>query len=816
MKEHLIIQGAYEKNLKHLTLAIPRDQVVVFTGVSGSGKTTLLFDVIFQESQRQFLEAMGFLGIEKPKVESVKNISPAIHISQTYKNRNPRSTVGTVTSLYTELRMIFEKLCLRSCSNCNATFTQQGAVDEVVKAHEALTVFTTCPSCKQKVPKLTVSHFSFNTEEGSCPTCQGLGVVWEVDLPSLLDESLTLEEGAVRLWKHRYKEYEIELFQASLTYHELPGVTHLPLCQFSAVQRALLFYGSDSVQFSKASGQKMAKSKPSKQGTFEGVCTTLLRRLDEHKSPTKETEGFLVQNPCPSCNGDRLNALSRSATVMGTRLSELTQLSLQALLGWVEDLARHLAHQQVLVIGSYLLDLSTKIQNLLQVGLGYLSLDRQVITLSAGETQRLRLASALDSQLTSIIYILDEPTIGLHPCDTQELITKLKMLRDRGNSVFVIEHDTSVIRQADTVIELGPGAGRHGGLLLANGTVAEVTHNPSSIIRPFLQGKNKVGRIPRKPEHGFLQVKDASLHNLKHLDVAFPLGLFTVVTGLSGSGKSTLVFDVLAKQPYLAEHFDEILLIDQPLPWAMKRSTVATFMDCYTPIRAVFAKEAKTINANLTSKSFSFNSPGGRCEQCEGLGTITSSLIFFEDREVPCPLCKGAQFNEEVLSVQYKGHSIHEILLLTVEEAALVFTGNFAIQRKLTILQDVGLGYLQLGQTLPTLSGGEAQRLKLAKALTKMPKETSRTLFLMDEPTIGLHPKDVQQFIKLLQQFVQRGATLVVVEHNLQLIQQADWIVDLGPGGGEKGGELLFAGPLPNILDNETSLTARYLRAEGY
>ncbi|NBK21842.1 MAG: ABC-ATPase UvrA, partial [Spirochaetia bacterium] len=368
MKEHLIIQGAYEKNLKHLTLAIPRDQVVVFTGVSGSGKTTLLFDVIFQESQRQFLEAMGFLGIEKPKVESVKNISPAIHISQTYKNRNPRSTVGTVTSLYTELRMIFEKLCLRSCSNCNATFTQQGAVDEVVKAHEALTVFTTCPSCKQKVPKLTVSHFSFNTEEGSCPTCQGLGVVWEVDLPSLLDESLTLEEGAVRLWKHRYKEYEIELFQASLTYHELPGVTHLPLCQFSAVQRALLFYGSDSVQFSKASGQKMAKSKPSKQGTFEGVCTTLLRRLDEHKSPTKETEGFLVQNPCPSCNGDRLNALSRSATVMGTRLSELTQLSLQALLGWVEDLARHLAHQQVLVIGSYLLDLSTKIQNLLQVG----------------------------------------------------------------------------------------------------------------------------------------------------------------------------------------------------------------------------------------------------------------------------------------------------------------------------------------------------------------------------------------------------------------------------------------------------------------
>lgn len=816
MKEHLIIQGAYEKNLKHLSLAIPRDQLVVFTGVSGSGKTTMLFDVIFQESQRQFLEAMGFLGMEKPKVESVKHLSPAIHISQTYKNRNPRSTVGTVTSLYTELRMIFEKLCLRSCSHCDSSFEQDSLLDEVVRTNDTLTVFNTCPSCMQKVPKLTVSHFSFNTEEGSCPTCQGLGVVWEVDVRSLLDESLTLEEGAVRLWKHRYKEYEIEQFQASLAYYELPSAEDLPINQFSEMQRALLLYGSDSEQFTRVqSGPKIPKSKATKKGAFEGVCTTLLRRLDAHKRPTKETEGYLVQNPCPCCKGERLNVLSRGATVMATRLPELSRLSLQALLEWLEDLARNLGHQQALVIGSYLLALSTKIQNLIQVGLGYLSLDRQVITLSSGETQRLRLASALESELTSIIYILDEPTIGLHPSDTQVLITKLKMLRDKGNSVFVIEHDPSVIRQADTVIELGPGAGRHGGLLLANGTVGEVTDNPSSLIRSYLQGQNRVQRIPRKPEHGFIQVNDACLHNLKHLDAAFPLGLFTVVTGLSGSGKSTLVFDILAKEPCLAKQFDEIMLIDQPLPWAMKRSTVATYMECYTPIREVFAKEEKAVSAKLTSKSFSFNSPGGRCEQCEGLGTITSSLIFFEDRQVPCPVCKGEQFKSEVLAVHYKGHSIHDLLNLTVEEAALVFTGIFAIQRKLTILQDVGLGYLQLGQTLPSLSGGEAQRLKLAKALTKMPKDTSKTLFLMDEPTIGLHPKDVEHFIKLLQEFVRRGATLVVVEHNLQLIQQADWILDLGPGGGEKGGELLFAGPLPEIVDNKTSLTARYLRTEG-
>lgn len=822
MKKHLIIQGAYEKNLKYLTLAIPRDQLVVFTGVSGSGKTSLLFDVIFQEAQRQYLEAMGFLGIEKPKVASIKHLSPAIHISQTYKNRNPRSTVGTVTELYTELRMIFEKLTLRSCNHCNSSFSQDATPDEVVKTKETLSVFNTCPICKQKVPKLTVSHFSFNTEEGACPSCQGLGVVWDVDLSALLDENLTLEEGSVKVWKHRYKEYEIELFHAALTYYELPSASDLPLCEFSDVQRALLLYGSASEQFLKLLEYEetpkipVPKTKNRKGSMFEGVTTMLLRRLKEHKRPTKETEDYLVQMPCTVCNGERLNALSRSATVRGTRLPEISTLSLQALLEWLENLATHLERQQSLVIGSYLLDLSTKINNLLQVGLGYLSLDRQVITLSAGETQRLRLASALESELTSIIYILDEPTVGLHPCDTQKLITKLKMLRDKGNSVFVIEHDPSVIKQADTIIELGPGAGRHGGLLLAAGTVSEVTNNPSSLIRRYLKGQNKIGRIPRKPENGYIQVKGASLHNLKNLDVDFPLGCFSVVTGLSGSGKTTLVFDLLAKDKNLSEHFNEVLLIDQPLPWAMKRSNIATYMDFFTPIRDIFAKEAKDCNPDLTAKSFSFNSPGGRCEQCEGLGTITSNLIFFEDRQVGCPLCKGRQFKDEVLAVKYMGHSIHDILQLTIEEAALLFTDSRALEYKLTILQDVGLGYLQLGQTLPSLSGGEAQRLKLAKALTKMPKDTSRTLFLMDEPTIGLHPKDVEHFIKLLQEFVRRGATLVVVEHNLQLIGQADWIVDLGPGGGEKGGELLYAGPLPNILDNEASLTGRYLRTEGY
>lgn len=815
MKEYVIVQGAYEKNLNHLSLAIPRDKLVVFTGVSGSGKTTLLFDVIFQEAQRQYLEAMGFIGIEKPNVESVRHLSPAIHISQTYKNRNPRSTVGTVTVLYTGLRMIFEKLCLRSCSHCNCAFTQDTSVDEVVKTKDSYNVFTTCPSCRHKVSKLTVSHFSFNTEEGACPACQGLGVVWDVDFTALLDETLTLEEGAVRLWKHRYKEYEIELFGRALSYYGLPPIDGIALAEFSPAQRALLLYGTDNEK-SRDLLPPRTPPKTTKEGKFEGLSTVLLRRLDEHKRPTKETEGYLVQRTCTSCNGERVNDLSRTATVMGTRLPELSELSLQSLLAWLENLAGTLERQQHLLIGTYLLDLSTKIKNLLQVGLGYLSLDRQVITLSAGETQRLRLASSLDSDLTSIIYILDEPTVGLHPSDTQELISKLKMLRDKGNSVFVIEHDISVIKEADHVIELGPGAGRHGGLLLSSGTLREVRNNPASLISSYLQEQNKVGRIPRIPMKGYLQVQNATLHNLKHLDVEFPLGLFTVVTGLSGSGKSTLVFDVLAKDRNLSKQFDEILLIDQPLPRAMKRSTIATFLGFYTAIREIFAKVAKTINPELTAKSFSFNSPGGRCEQCEGLGTITSNLIFFADRQVPCPQCKGKQFSAEVLSVLYKGHSIHDILSLSVEEASLLFTGSSSLQQRLTILQDVGLGYLQLGQTLPTLSGGEAQRLKLAKALTTLPKEPTKTLFLMDEPTIGLHPKDVENFIKLLQEFVRRGATLVVVEHNLQLIQQADWIVDLGPGGGEKGGELLYAGPLPGLLDNQISLTARYLRLEGY
>ena len=819
MKEHIIIQGAYEKNLKHISLAIPRDQLVVFTGVSGSGKSTLLFDVIFQEAQRQYLEAMGFLGIEKPKVESIKHLSPAIHISQTYKNRNPRSTVGTVTSVYTELRMIFEKISLQKCEHCSNLFPQDATADAMIKTKDSIQVFSTCPSCKQKVAKLTVSNFSFNTEEGACPNCQGLGVVWDVELTSLLDEKHTLEEGAVKIWRHRYKEYEIELFNAALTYYGLPSVVGQPLAKFTEAQLALLLYGSDSEQFSKLQPSVKSRkptSKKARAGTFEGVCTMLLRRLSEHKRPTKETKDFLVQRQCPVCQGERLNELSRSATVMGTRLPELSQLSLQALLEWLENLATKLETQQNLLIGSYLLDLFTKIKNLLQVGLGYLTLDRQILTLSAGETQRVRLASALDSELTSIIYIVDEPTTGLHPSDTQELLTKLKRLRDKGNTVFVIEHDPSVIKEADTIIELGPKAGRHGGLLLSCGTVREVTNNPSSIIKGYLYEQNKVGRIPRKPKNGYLQVTDGSLHNLKHVDVKFPLGLFTVVTGLSGSGKTTLVFDLLAKDKSLSKHFDEIILIDQPLPWTMNRSTVATFMDFYTPIREIFANEARINSIDLSAKSFSFNSPGGRCEQCEGLGTITRSLIFFEDRQVPCPLCKGKRFNAEVLSVLYKKHSIDDILHLTIEEAALLFTGYWAIEQKLTILQDVGLGYLELGQTLPSLSGGEAQRLKLAKSLVKMPKKTSKSLFLMDEPTIGLHPKDIEQFILLLQEFVRRGATLVVVEHNLQLIQQADWIVDLGPGGGEKGGELLFAGPLPNILNTKRSLTAHYLVTEGY
>lgn len=816
MKDFVIIKGAFEKNLKHLSLSIPRNQLVVFTGVSGSGKTSLLFDVIFQESQRQYLEAMGFLGMEKPKVESIQHLSPAIHISQTYKNRNPRSTVGTVTALYTELRMVFEKLALRQCTRCNSFFGQDVALDEVVKTQDSFYVLSTCPDCKQQVPKLTLSHFSFNTEEGSCPHCQGLGLVWDVELTALLDENLSLEEGAVKVWKQRFKEYEIELFNVALKYYDLPPVIGTPLSEFTEVQRALLLYGVESEQFN--TNQKISKVAPknSKEGKFEGVVPMLLRRFSDKKGVTKETEPYLIQRHCPTCQGDRLNTLSRTATVFGSSLPELSKLSLQALLEWLENLAANIDRQQALLIGSFLLGLSTKIRNLLQVGLGYLSLDRQVITLSSGETQRLRLASALDSELTSVIYILDEPTVGLHPSDTQELITKLKTLRDKGNSVFVIEHDPSVIKEADTIVELGPGAGRYGGLLLGCGTLQDLLQNDASLIRFFLKEQNQPERIPRKPEHGYLAVKDASLHNLKHLDVEFPLGCFTVVTGLSGSGKTTLVFDLLAREKSLIEHFDEILLIDQPLPWAMKRSTVATYMDFYTAIREIFAKQAIETTDAFSPKSFSFNSPGGRCEQCEGLGTITSHMLFFEDRQVPCPVCKGKQFNADVLAILYHGHSIHDILHMSVEEAALVFTGSWALQQKLTILQDVGLGYLELGQTLPSLSGGEAQRLKLAKALTSMPKETSRTLFLMDEPTIGLHPKDVQNFILLLHEFVHRGATLVVVEHNLQLIREADWIIDLGPGGGEKGGQLLYAGPLANLQGNERSLTARYLRSEAY
>ncbi|MDT4761500.1 excinuclease ABC subunit UvrA [Sphaerochaeta sp. PS] len=808
MKEYIFVQGAYEKNLQHISLAIPRNKLVVFTGVSGSGKTTLLYDVLFQEAQRQYLEAMGFQGMAKPKVESITNLSPAVLISQTDKNRNPRSTVGTVTDMYTDLRLVFEKISQRSCPYCAGSFAQSSVLDEVVKEQDQVLVYQTCPHCKKQMRKLTCTEFSFNTAEGACPTCQGLGVVWEIDAKRVLHDGLSLDEGAVVFWKQRYKEYQIETFNKALNHYSLAPVAGLKLGNFSHEQRTLLLYGTGSEQV-KGLFPTIGLPKTQAEGKFEGVYTTLLRRIAEEKGVTKGLQEFFVQTPCPACHGERLQPLSREATLLGKRLPELSAMNVQDLLQWVEHLSQSLDRQQHLYVESYLLALFTKLEGLMQTGLGYLCLDRQTITLSSGEMQRLRLSSALNSSLTGIIYMLDEPTTGLHPKDTQNLITQMKLLRDKGNTVLVIEHDPTVMQQADMIFDLGPGAGRYGGRLIGSGTLNELRSQPSSVTGSFRQ--KQIERNPRDGSQLFLTVTNATRHNLHNLTVQFPIGCLTVVTGVSGSGKTTLVFDHLAEEPTITSAFDEVVVLDQPSIWAMKRSNVATFMDIYTPIRNLFAQEAKLDKPHLSAKSFSFNSKGGRCERCEGLGSIENTLLFFASREVVCPSCNGKRFNEEVLSVLHEGHSINDILLLTVEEASHLFCSNWPIQRLLTILLDVGLGYLELGQTIPTLSGGEAQRLKLARALSRQKRQSKKVLYLMDEPTIGLHPQDVEHFISLLQEMVKRGATLIVVEHNLQLIQQSDWIVDLGPEGGDKGGELLYSGPLSGIGSASNSYTARYL-----
>lgn len=814
----ILIKGAKEHNLKNIDVSIPKNKLVVLTGPSGSGKSTLAMDTLFNECQRQYLESMGMQGIDKPKFDSIKGLSPAISINQHITNRNPRSSVGTVTDMYTSLRMIFEKLGEQICPSCQKQVKPTVNASEIEKEEGSYTEYIYCPHCDEKMEKLTRTHFSYNTTEGSCGTCKGLGEVVAIHEASVFHQDESLENGAVDLWKGRYGEYQISVVKTAMSYYGVPIKDEQPLNELSKKQRAILYYGTDSEEVKSLFAQK----KPPKtvaEGKFEGVLTGMWRRFSEKSGQSAEAEAYFYSETCGTCEGERLNEVSRKVTVAGRTIPELVNHSLEEMLQWVAQLEESLEASSLFMAETFTNDLKTKLRRIIKTGLAYLTLDRQMITLSGGEAQRLRLASLLDSSLTGVLYVMDEPTMGLHPKDTLGLVGVMKGLRDLGNTVLVIEHDIDVMRKADYLIDMGPGAGKLGGTVVGAGKLDELMEQADSITGNYLREGDESRLSVRKGTGELLTVHEASLHNLKNVTVSFPIGCLTAVTGVSGSGKSSLVFGALAegyskipqgfKEVTGLDYVDEVVTVGQSPLSRMKRSNVATYTDLFTDIRNVFAKLPAAKEKGFTAKHFSFNTTGGRCENCQGLGYVTTNMLFFPDLEVTCPTCHGDRFKREVLSVTFDDYTINDILESSTLESLDIFKDEKKILKVLTLLDEIGLGYLKLGQSLTTLSGGEGQRLKLTKEL--LSASNKKTLYLLDEPTTGLHPVDVRQLLMILNRLVDAGNTVILVEHNSQLINEADWIIDLGPEGGEKGGQVIAEGTPADVKLIKQSFTGQYL-----
>lgn len=840
MPDSITVRGARLHNLKNITLSIPKNRFVVLSGVSGSGKSTLGFDILHKEGQRQYWESLGWIpfGMARPPVDSISGLSPSISIDQHLVNRSPRSTVGTASDIYTYLRILFARLGHQPCPSCGLDvppdFTASGPQweDEDSLAPETYP----CPHCGQPVPLLNMAHFSFNKPAGACPTCTGLGTLRQVDPSRLIDKYKSIPRGAVAGWNAVQIEYYSAVLRAAAQHYGFDFDLSLSVCDYTQPQRDLLLHGVASPLFRR---HFPAIQPPAtvRKGRFEGLATSLLRRYAEHLHEHVQEadyrdrlEDFLVSQPCPACAGERLRPASRAVTVAGQPIVALSRLPLGDLSAWLDALPAALSADEGLIAAPLLGEMRLRIANLIEVGAGYLTLERASPSLSAGESQRLRLAALLGSGLSGLLYVFDEPTIGLHPRDTHHLIAVLRRLCDLGNSVLVIEHDLDVIAAADYVIDFGPGAGRHGGQVVAAGAPAEIAACPDSLTGAYLSGRKELPLPPRRRQTGdrALTLRGATHHNLQSLSVRFPLGLLTAVTGVSGSGKSSLVFDILA--PALrqrlfgrsntapgqfdalegCEALDKVVTIDQEPIGRMPGSNVATYTDVYTQIRTVFAATDAARRCNLTARDFSLNVPGGRCPRCEGAGVLPVEMHFLPDVEVRCPLCHGRRFTAETLAVRCRDYDIAQVLDLTVAEALDVFAAVPAVRSRLQVLRDVGLGYLQLGQPAATLSGGEAQRIKLSKELGR--RASGRTLYLLDEPTTGLHLADVACLLNVLQRLVDAGNSVIVIEHNLELVKCADWVIDLGPEGGAGGGRLVAEGTPEQVAGVPESYTGNFLR----
>ena len=937
MQENIIVKGARANNLKNIDVTIPRDKLVVMTGVSGSGKSSLAFDTIYAEGQRRYVESLSsyarmFLGqMDKPDVDYIEGLSPAISIDQKTTSKNPRSTVGTVTEIYDYLRLLWARAGTPHCPNCGREIRQQ-TIDQIIdqvlalpegtriqvmapvirgKKGEHAKVFEdakrsgyvrvrvdgslyeldedikleknkkhtieiivdrliirpdirqrltdsvetasklsgglvivnllreekdlsfsqnyACEDCGISMEELTPRMFSFNNPFGACPTCTGLGNQLKAD-PAIIvpDGSKSILNGAICAsgWNNVRGDGISRMYFDALSKKYKFSLTE-PWDSLSREAKDIILYGTKGelleLHYDQPRGKGVLKQ------AFEGICNNIERRYKETQSDAsrKELEELMSECPCPECGGRRLRKESLAVTVGGKNIYEFTTLSVEDALVWLDGLT--LTEQQLLIADRILKEIRSRLGFLKSVGLGYLTLSRSAGTLSGGESQRIRLATQIGSSLMGVLYILDEPSIGLHQRDNDKLLATLQNLRDLGNSLIVVEHDEDTMRAADYLIDIGPGAGVHGGQVVAAGTPAEVMANPDSLTGQYLSGKKKI-EVPaaRRAGNGkILKVVGASENNLRHIDVEFPLGTFTVVTGVSGSGKSSLVNEVLFKRLGAElmrmkvrpgkcdriegiEQLDKVVNIDQSPIGRTPRSNPATYTGLFNDIRDLFASTQEAKSRGYGQGRFSFNVRGGRCEACSGDGLLKIEMHFLPDIFVPCEVCKGRRYNRETLEVRYKGKNIADVLDMTVDEALDFFSALPKLKKRLQTLQDVGLGYVKLGQPSTELSGGEAQRVKLATELSK--QATGKTIYILDEPTTGLHSDDVRKLLEVLQRLVDAGNTVVVIEHNLDVIKCADHLIDLGPEGGDGGGTIVVTGTPEEVAACPASYTGQYLK----
>lgn len=822
MKDVIKVAGARAHNLKNINIEIPKGKFTVITGLSGSGKSSLAFDTIYAEGQRRYVESLSsyarqFLGVmEKPDVDYIEGLSPAISIDQKTAARSPRSTVGTMSEIYDYLRLMYAKIGKIHCPKCNQLVLTERRESQVKnKLGGKKTVATNvhvCSACQYEFPEITMSSFSFNSPAGACPTCQGLGVRLVID-PELVfpNKRLTLAEGAIRPWSRitSHANWYAKALKAVSFAHEIS-------------------LNSPVDELSKAEMEIILKGDKEKGGEFEGVIPNLERRYRETDSDyiRNEIEKYMVERVCENCKGRRLRPEVLAITLADQSIAQITALTIEQAQKFFDEL--ELAANEEKVGGQILREIRNRLGYLIQVGLAYLTLERNADTLAGGEAQRIRLATQLGSALTGVLYILDEPSIGLHPRDHDKLIDTIKMLRDLGNTLIVVEHDEQTMEAADYLVDIGPGAGDHGGQVVAKGTPTEVKANRQSLTGQYLSGRLKI-EIPksrRKPSENKITVAGAKEFNLKNITVSFPLNTFICVTGVSGSGKSTLVDDILAralaKKFHHAkaepgqhdsidglEHINKVIAIDQSPIGRTPRSNPATYTGLFTPIRELFATSPLAIERQYDEGHFSFNVKGGRCEYCRGEGAIKVEMHFLPDVYVNCEVCHGTRYNLEVLDVRYNERNIAEVLDMTVEEALEFFKDRSQIADKLKVLSDVGLGYMHLGQTATSLSGGEAQRVKLATELSR--HDTGKTLYILDEPTSGLHFEDIKRLLTVLQALIDKGNTVLVIEHNIDVIKSCDFVIDMGPEGGDKGGRVVAAGTPEQVAKSKNSLTGHYL-----